>query len=136
MFYKIGSKNSLNLDDKCKFFKFGALIVLLDLLCYLIKNFLHHIMNIFLLKFGVLMVLLDLLCYLIKNFLKSDHENIAVTDYRQILISFINIIFKCFLRCSFIRYINDDTSIVPMMKMLRDSGRSTFLVTNRYKCFS
>ncbi|GMH17504.1 hypothetical protein Nepgr_019345 [Nepenthes gracilis] len=28
------------------------------------------------------------------------------------------------------RYINDDTSIVPMLKMLRDSGRSTFLVTN------
>ncbi|RVX15309.1 Cytosolic purine 5'-nucleotidase [Vitis vinifera] len=28
------------------------------------------------------------------------------------------------------KYINDDTSIVPMMKMLRDSGRSTFLVTN------
>ncbi|XP_026449651.1 5'-nucleotidase domain-containing protein 4-like [Papaver somniferum] len=28
------------------------------------------------------------------------------------------------------KYINDDTSIVPMIKMLRDSGRSTFLVTN------
>ncbi|XWS21058.1 hypothetical protein CRYUN_Cryun30bG0022800 [Craigia yunnanensis] len=28
------------------------------------------------------------------------------------------------------RYINEDTSIVPMFKMLRDSGRSTFLVTN------
>ncbi|KAL5780493.1 hypothetical protein ACOSQ2_011230 [Xanthoceras sorbifolium] len=28
------------------------------------------------------------------------------------------------------RYINEDTSIVPMVKMLRDSGRSTFLVTN------
>ncbi|XP_022144231.1 5'-nucleotidase domain-containing protein 4 isoform X2 [Momordica charantia] len=28
------------------------------------------------------------------------------------------------------RYINEDTSIVPMLKMLRDSGRSTFLVTN------
>lgn len=28
------------------------------------------------------------------------------------------------------RYINDDTSIVPMLQMLRDSGRSTFLVTN------
>ncbi|KAG6624908.1 5'-nucleotidase domain-containing protein 4-like isoform X1 [Carya illinoinensis] len=28
------------------------------------------------------------------------------------------------------RYINKDTSIVPMLKMLRDSGRSTFLVTN------
>ncbi|KAJ9674720.1 hypothetical protein PVL29_023946 [Vitis rotundifolia] len=28
------------------------------------------------------------------------------------------------------KYINDDTSIVPMLKMLRDSGRSTFLVTN------
>ncbi|KAM7518238.1 hypothetical protein LguiB_017200 [Lonicera macranthoides] len=28
------------------------------------------------------------------------------------------------------RYINDETSIVPMLKMLRDSGRSTFLVTN------
>ncbi|GAB2267341.1 hypothetical protein Dimus_002327 [Dionaea muscipula] len=28
------------------------------------------------------------------------------------------------------RYINDDTAIVPMLKMLRDSGRSTFLVTN------
>ncbi|XP_040997506.1 5'-nucleotidase domain-containing protein 4-like isoform X1 [Juglans microcarpa x Juglans regia] len=27
-------------------------------------------------------------------------------------------------------YINEDTSIVPMLKMLRDSGRSTFLVTN------
>ncbi|GAB2216520.1 hypothetical protein Droror1_Dr00024295 [Drosera rotundifolia] len=27
-------------------------------------------------------------------------------------------------------YINDDTGIVPMLKMLRDSGRSTFLVTN------
>lgn len=32
----------------------------------------------------------------------------------------------------FARYINEDTSIVPMLKMLRDSGRSTFLVTNRY----
>ncbi|XWS25765.1 hypothetical protein CRYUN_Cryun27aG0095700 [Craigia yunnanensis] len=29
-----------------------------------------------------------------------------------------------------VRYINEDTSIVPMFKMLRDSGRSTFLVTN------
>ncbi|XP_057533811.1 uncharacterized protein LOC130811504 [Amaranthus tricolor] len=28
------------------------------------------------------------------------------------------------------RYINDDASIVPMLEMLRDSGRSTFLVTN------
>ncbi|KAL9238005.1 hypothetical protein vseg_012487 [Gypsophila vaccaria] len=28
------------------------------------------------------------------------------------------------------RYINDDASIVPMLDMLRDSGRSTFLVTN------
>ncbi|XVF63858.1 hypothetical protein PTKIN_Ptkin09bG0120200 [Pterospermum kingtungense] len=28
------------------------------------------------------------------------------------------------------RYINEDTSIVPMLQMLRDSGRSTFLVTN------
>lgn len=28
------------------------------------------------------------------------------------------------------RYINEDLSIVPMLKMLRDSGRSTFLVTN------
>ncbi|KAM7273059.1 hypothetical protein ACFE04_027723 [Oxalis oulophora] len=28
------------------------------------------------------------------------------------------------------RYINEDTFIVPMIKMLRDSGRSTFLVTN------
>lgn len=28
------------------------------------------------------------------------------------------------------RYIIEDTSIVPMLKMLRDSGRSTFLVTN------
>ncbi|XP_023002285.1 5'-nucleotidase domain-containing protein 4-like isoform X1 [Cucurbita maxima] len=28
------------------------------------------------------------------------------------------------------RFINMDTSIVPMLKMLRDSGRSTFLVTN------
>ncbi|XP_062159422.1 uncharacterized protein LOC133866795 isoform X2 [Alnus glutinosa] len=28
------------------------------------------------------------------------------------------------------RYINEDTAIVPMLKMLRDSGRSTFLVTN------
>ncbi|XP_021716734.1 5'-nucleotidase domain-containing protein 4-like isoform X1 [Chenopodium quinoa] len=28
------------------------------------------------------------------------------------------------------RYIIDDTSIVPMLEMLRDSGRSTFLVTN------
>nr|GLL48846.1 5'-nucleotidase domain-containing protein 4-like isoform X1 [Ipomoea trifida] len=28
------------------------------------------------------------------------------------------------------RYINDDTSIVPMLKMLRESGRATFLVTN------
>lgn len=28
------------------------------------------------------------------------------------------------------QYINEDTSIVPMLKMLRDSGRSTFLVTN------
>ncbi|CAL5349265.1 unnamed protein product [Camellia sinensis] len=31
------------------------------------------------------------------------------------------------------RYINEDTSIVPMLKMLRDSGRSTFLVTNSAK---
>jgi len=30
------------------------------------------------------------------------------------------------------RYINEDTAIVPMLKMLRDSGRATFLVTNRY----
>ncbi|KAL6295707.1 hypothetical protein ACE6H2_003849 [Prunus campanulata] len=28
------------------------------------------------------------------------------------------------------RYINEDTTIVPMLKMLRDSGRATFLVTN------
>ncbi|XP_050267463.1 uncharacterized protein LOC126712244 isoform X1 [Quercus robur] len=28
------------------------------------------------------------------------------------------------------RYINEDTAIVPMLKMLRDSGRATFLVTN------
>ncbi|KAK4803795.1 hypothetical protein SAY86_003612 [Trapa natans] len=28
------------------------------------------------------------------------------------------------------RYINEDANIVPMLKMLRDSGRSTFLVTN------
>uniref|UniRef100_A0A7N0VC80 5'-nucleotidase domain-containing protein 4 n=2 Tax=Kalanchoe fedtschenkoi TaxID=63787 RepID=A0A7N0VC80_KALFE len=28
------------------------------------------------------------------------------------------------------RYINEDSSIVPMLKMLRASGRSTFLVTN------
>ncbi|KAL7261935.1 hypothetical protein ACSBR1_000349 [Camellia fascicularis] len=28
------------------------------------------------------------------------------------------------------RYINEDTLIVPMIKMLRDSGHSTFLVTN------
>ncbi|XP_074264060.1 uncharacterized protein LOC141586663 [Silene latifolia] len=28
------------------------------------------------------------------------------------------------------RYINDDALIVPMLEMLRDSGRSTFLVTN------
>ncbi|KAE8100235.1 hypothetical protein FH972_018155 [Carpinus fangiana] len=28
------------------------------------------------------------------------------------------------------RYINEDTAIVPMLKMLKDSGRSTFLVTN------
>ncbi|XP_039069949.1 5'-nucleotidase domain-containing protein 4-like isoform X1 [Hibiscus syriacus] len=28
------------------------------------------------------------------------------------------------------RYINEDTAIVPMLKMLRNSGRSTFLVTN------
>lgn len=34
-----------------------------------------------------------------------------------------------------IRYINEDTSIVPMLKMLRDSGRSTFLVTNRYSFY-
>lgn len=34
----------------------------------------------------------------------------------------------CILR---IRYINEDTSIVPMLKMLKDSGRATFLVTNR-----
>ncbi|KAG5542315.1 hypothetical protein RHGRI_022001 [Rhododendron griersonianum] len=27
-------------------------------------------------------------------------------------------------------YINEDTSIVPMLKMLKDSGRATFLVTN------
>ncbi|KAJ1388413.1 Purine 5-nucleotidase [Sesbania bispinosa] len=30
------------------------------------------------------------------------------------------------------RYINEDTSIVPMLKMLRDSGRATFLVTNSF----
>ncbi|KAK4746260.1 hypothetical protein SAY87_012572 [Trapa incisa] len=28
------------------------------------------------------------------------------------------------------RYINEDANIVPMIKMLRDSGRATFLVTN------
>ncbi|KAL3505298.1 hypothetical protein ACH5RR_035139 [Cinchona calisaya] len=28
------------------------------------------------------------------------------------------------------RYINEDTAIVPMLKMLRESGRATFLVTN------
>ncbi|XP_043709571.1 5'-nucleotidase domain-containing protein 4-like isoform X2 [Telopea speciosissima] len=28
------------------------------------------------------------------------------------------------------KYINEDPSIVPMLKMLRDSGRATFLVTN------
>ncbi|XP_042011937.1 5'-nucleotidase domain-containing protein 4-like isoform X2 [Salvia splendens] len=28
------------------------------------------------------------------------------------------------------RYINEDSSIVPMLRMLRDSGRATFLVTN------
>ncbi|KAF8024326.1 hypothetical protein BT93_F1496 [Corymbia citriodora subsp. variegata] len=28
------------------------------------------------------------------------------------------------------RYINEDTSIVPLFKMLRDSGRATFLATN------
>ncbi|KAL6574320.1 hypothetical protein OROHE_001224 [Orobanche hederae] len=28
------------------------------------------------------------------------------------------------------RYINEDSSILPMLKMLRDSGRATFLVTN------
>ncbi|XP_010539907.1 PREDICTED: 5'-nucleotidase domain-containing protein 4 isoform X2 [Tarenaya hassleriana] len=28
------------------------------------------------------------------------------------------------------RYINEDTSVVPLLKMIRDSGRSTFLVTN------
>ncbi|KAK7321757.1 hypothetical protein VNO77_32672 [Canavalia gladiata] len=28
------------------------------------------------------------------------------------------------------RYINEDTSIVPMLNILRDSGRATFLVTN------
>lgn len=28
------------------------------------------------------------------------------------------------------RYINEDTSIVPMLEMLRESGRATFLVTN------
>ncbi|CAM9002239.1 unnamed protein product [Rhodiola kirilowii] len=28
------------------------------------------------------------------------------------------------------RYINDDSSIVPMLKMLRESGRTTFLLTN------
>ncbi|XP_051124011.1 uncharacterized protein LOC127246598 [Andrographis paniculata] len=28
------------------------------------------------------------------------------------------------------RYVNENSSIVPMLKMLRDSGRSTFLVTN------
>jgi HAD superfamily 5'-nucleotidase-like hydrolase len=29
------------------------------------------------------------------------------------------------------KYINDDKQIVPMLKMLRQSGRLTFLVTNR-----
>lgn len=33
--------------------------------------------------------------------------------------------------CSVSRYINEDDAIVPMLKMIRDSGRSTFLVTNR-----
>ncbi|XP_022875857.1 5'-nucleotidase domain-containing protein 4-like isoform X1 [Olea europaea var. sylvestris] len=28
------------------------------------------------------------------------------------------------------RYINEDTSIVPMLEMIKDSGRATFLVTN------
>lgn len=32
----------------------------------------------------------------------------------------------------FCRYINEDPQIVPMLKMLRQSGRMTFLVTNRY----
>lgn len=31
----------------------------------------------------------------------------------------------------YLRYINEDASIVPMLEMLRDSGRATFLVTNR-----
>jgi hypothetical protein len=31
-----------------------------------------------------------------------------------------------------VRYINEDPLIVPMLKMLRQSGRKTFLVTNRW----
>jgi hypothetical protein len=34
-------------------------------------------------------------------------------------------------RVGLCRYINDDKQIVPMLKMLRQSGRLTFLVTNR-----
>jgi len=30
------------------------------------------------------------------------------------------------------RYINEDLAIVPMLEMIKKSGRSTFLVTNRY----
>jgi hypothetical protein len=35
-------------------------------------------------------------------------------------------------RVGLCRYINDDKQIVPMLKMLRQSGRLTFLVTNRW----
>lgn len=38
---------------------------------------------------------------------------------------------RFFLTCQIFRYINEDTTIVPLIKMIRDSGRSTFLVTNR-----
>lgn len=31
-----------------------------------------------------------------------------------------------------LRYIHEDPHLVPMLKMLRSSGRMTFLVTNRY----
>ncbi|WZZ06978.1 hypothetical protein YC2023_092899 [Brassica napus] len=32
------------------------------------------------------------------------------------------------------KYINEDATIVPLIKMIRDSGRSTFLVTNSSAC--
>lgn len=61
-------------------------------------------------------------------FCKLDKHDSDIPLHWKLLLSF-SIIF--FLTCQSIRYINEDTSIIPLIKMIRDSGRSTFLVTNR-----